>query len=89
MVMYKRRCKDLIHDSDSTEIEGFDNMILAAAISDMYEGARHLNKAASKVAEVQGLMQIAIDLEKEQSASMPRLIPDEGSWDGAPGKGYW
>lgn len=89
MVLYKRACKDLIHDSDSTEIEGFDNMLLGSAITDMYEGSRMLNKAAAKAGEVAGLMQVAIDLEKEQQASMPRLIPDEGSWDGNPGKGYW
>lgn len=89
MVLYKRRCKDLIHDSDSTEIEGFDNMILAAAIADMHEGSRQLNKAAAKTAEVTGLFQVAIDLEKEQSASMPRLIPDDGDGWCPHGKGYW
>jgi hypothetical protein len=89
MILYKRKCKDLIHDSDSTEIEGFDNMLLAAAITDMREGERQISKAAAKAQEVQALMQVAIDLEKEQSASMPRLIPDPGDgWD-LPGKGYW
>ena len=72
MILYKRKCKDLINDSDSTEIEGFDNMVLAAAISDMREGERQISKAAAKAQEVAGLMQVAIDLEKEQSASMPR-----------------
>jgi hypothetical protein len=89
MILYKRKCKDLVHDSDSTEIEGFDNMVLAAAISDMREGERQISKAAAKAQEVAGLMQVAIDLEKEQSASMPRLIPDEGSVQDLPGKGYW
>ena len=89
MILYKRKCKDLINDSDSTEIEGFDNMVLAAAISDMREGERQISKAAAKAQEVAGLMQVAIDLEKEQSASMPRLIPDPGDgWD-LHGKGYW
>ena len=90
MILYKRRCKDLTHDSDSTEIEGFDNMLLAAAITDMREGERQISKAAAKAQEVAGLMQVAIDLEKEQSASMPRLIPDpgDGGWE-LGGKGYW
>jgi hypothetical protein len=66
-----------------------DNMLLAAVEKEMHDGARQLGKGMSKAQEVMGLFQVAVDLEKEQSASMPRLIPDEGSMQDMPGKGYW
>jgi hypothetical protein len=77
-ILYKKRRRDLNYGADSTEIEGMDNMLLAAAISDMYESARQNNKAALKGQEVTALMDVAMRLEREQSASNPRIIP----WDG-------
>lgn len=85
MILYKRRCRDLINDSDATEIDGIDNAVLAAAISDMREGERQYSKAALKAQEVQGLMSNAIGLEKEQSANNCRIIPElihSGDWSG-------
>ena len=80
LLFYKRRCRDLFYDSDATEIQGIDNMVLAAAISDMREGERQYSKAMQKAGEVAGLMQVAIDLES-QNAAFPRIIPDDYSSD--------
>jgi hypothetical protein len=80
LALYKKRYKDLVYDSDSTEIEGIDNMLLAAAISDMREGERQYGKAQAKSLEVAGLMDMAIRLEREQSASNPRIIPTIYDW---------
>lgn len=75
-VLYKRRCRDLISDSDSVEISKIDNMLIAAAIGDMREGERQYGKASLKAQEVMGLMSTAISMEKEQSANNCRIIPE-------------
>jgi hypothetical protein len=75
-VLYKKRCRDLIFDSDSTEISKIDNTLLAAAIGDMREGERQYGKASAKAQEVAGLMSTAISMEKEQSANNCRIIPE-------------
>jgi hypothetical protein len=91
-VLYKRRCRDLYYDSDCTEVEEMDNMLIAAAMSDMKAGGGEYSKAAAKSQEVATLMDIAIRLEREQSASNPRIIPwDGGGYDQieTQSKGYW
>jgi hypothetical protein len=84
-VLYKRRCRDLINDSDATEIGKIDNMLLAAVETDMRSGERQYGKASLKAQEVQGLMSVAISMEKEQSANNCRIIPDlihSSDWSG-------
>jgi hypothetical protein len=87
-VLYKRRCRDLILDSDAVEIHGdkIDDMLIAGAIGDMREGERQYGKAALKSQEVMGLMNMAISMEKEQGANNCRIIPEllhSPDWSGA------
>jgi hypothetical protein len=75
-VLYKRRCRDLIFDSDSTEIRRIDDMILSAVEGEMRTGERQYGKAVAKAQEVSGLMLNAISQDKEQSANNTRIIPE-------------
>jgi hypothetical protein len=90
-ILYKRRCPDLINDSDATQITGFDNALIAAGISDMLESQRHYGKAQMKAQEAGILAQAAADLDTHQQANIIRIIPWEGFDSGEselPGKGY-
>ena len=91
-MIFKRKVNRFVVDSDSTEIAGIDNGLLAAAECDMYEGQRQFAKAAAKGAEAGAIIQAMTDLETHQSANMPRLIPwdasGDDSWEGLGGKGY-
>lgn len=90
-VLFKRRCRKLVNDSDATEIDGIDNGLLAATISDLLEGQRQYSKAQMKGSESGILVQAAADLEVHQSANSIRIIPWDsfGSEDDMlPGKGY-
>lgn len=88
----KRKPNRFSLDSDSTEISGIDNGLLAAAEADMYEGQRQFAKAQMKGSEAGALIQAVTDLETAQSANMPRLIPWDGGgnddWYELGGKGY-
>ena len=90
-VLYKRRCPELIADSDATELSGIDNALVAAGITDMLEGQRHFGKAQVKAQETGILVQAAADLDTHQSANIIRIIPWDSAVDespGLPGKGY-
>ncbi len=76
LILFKRRFRPLIDDSDATELSGIDNALLAAAISDVLEGQRQYAKAAQKASEAGGLTQQMADLEQHQSASASRFIPE-------------
>jgi hypothetical protein len=89
-ILYKRRCNDLVNDSDAIQIRGIDNPLLAAGIADMLEAQRHYGKAQLKAQESGILAQAAADLDVHQQANMIRLIPwDSGEGgEGLGGKGY-
>jgi hypothetical protein len=76
LILYKRRCNDLVTDSDSTEIVGIDAGIEALAEADMLEGQRQYAKASAKREEAGYLIQAVSDMELHQSANMVRIIPD-------------
>jgi hypothetical protein len=93
LILYKRKIRPLVEESDGTELTGLDNALLASAIADMLEGQRQYAKAQLKAGEASQLAAAAADLEVHQSASSIRIIP----WDAGFGwnegeaatKGYW
>ena len=74
LTLYKKSFTPLISDSDSPEITGIDNALLAAVISDMQEGQRQYGKAASKMQEAVAMIGTMADLERHQSENATRLI---------------
>jgi hypothetical protein len=92
LILYKRKIRPLVNDSDGTEIGGIDNALLSAAIADMLEGQRQYAKAQLKAGEASQLASAAADLETNQSANIIRLIPWDsgfGTEGEASSKGYW
>lgn len=79
LILFKRRFKPLVNDSDSPEIAGIDNALLAAALADMQEGQRQYGKAQVKMQESSLMAQQMADLERHQSAASSQLVP----WDAA------
>lgn len=79
LVLFKRRFRPLNEDSDSTELTGIDNALLAAAESDMHEAQRQFTKASAKMQEAGAMATAMSDLERHQSASSATLVP----WDAA------
>ena len=80
-VLAKRRIKPLIEDSDATELTGIDNALLALGIADMLEAMRQYAKAQAKVQEANALVDQMARLEREQSASCVRIIPNVEDYD--------
>ena len=78
-VLFKRRFRPLTNDSDSTELTGIDNALIAAAIADVLEAQRQFGKAQLKMQESGALATAMSDLERHQSASCATLVP----WDAA------
>ena len=76
LLMFKRTFKPLISDSDAPEISGIDNALLSAAISDMLEGQRQYGKAQAKMQEAVAMIAVMSDMERHQSASVIRIIPN-------------
>ena len=62
-------------DSDSPQILGADNALLAYSEGDMLERSMQYQKAQAKYTEAAGLKQICIDLDNVQPAKVNRIIP--------------
>jgi hypothetical protein len=85
LILFKRTFRPLVNDSDSPELTGIDNAILASAIADMLEGQRQYGKAQIKMQEASMMASQMADLERHQSASAMQLIP----WDAAMAPDYY
>ena len=79
LILFKRRFKPLVNDQDATELNGIDNALIAAAVSDILEAQRQYGKAQLKMQESGALAQTMVDLERHQSASGAQIVP----WDAA------
>jgi hypothetical protein len=91
LILYKRKFKPLVADSDATEITGIDNAVLSAALADMLEGQRQFAKAQVKAGEASALAAAAADQETNQSANIIRIIPWDSGFEthDIGTKGYW
>jgi hypothetical protein len=85
LILFKRTFRPLVNDSDSPELTGIDNALLASAIGDMLEGQRQYGKAQIKMQEASMMASQMADLERHQSASSMQLIP----WDAAMSPDYY
>jgi hypothetical protein len=73
----KLRCRGLAHASDTPQLDGVENAVLAFAQGDMLERQRQYAKAQLKIKEGQTLIQELLDLETNQTAYEQRIIPTE------------
>jgi len=80
-LLAKRRIKPLIEDSDSPELTGIDNALIAAALGDLLEAMRQYGKAQAKFQESGEFVRQMARLEREQSAGVARIIPAGGCAD--------
>lgn len=85
LILFKRTFRPLVNDSDSPELTGIDNALLASAIADMLEGQRQYGKAQIKMQEASMMATQMADMERHQSASASQLIP----WDAAMAPDYY
>jgi hypothetical protein len=77
LVLYKRAFRPLVNDSDSPDpIGGLDTALLAFAEADMYQAARQFSKKDNKLQEAIISVAAMVDLERNQSANLIRIIPD-------------
>jgi hypothetical protein len=83
LVLYKRRCEDLISDYDAPILRGIDNALIAYAMADALEWMRQFGKAQVKAEEGAAQMEILRDNEKHQQSTHTRIVPwveNGGGW---------
>lgn len=77
----KRKCVELVNDSDTPLISGVDQCLIALTMGDLYEWARQFGKAQVKFQEGLQLLQKMKDIETQQSGRVSRIVPiDDGSY---------
>jgi hypothetical protein len=77
LVLYKRAFRPLINGSDSPDpIGGLESALSAFAEADMYQASRQFGKKDNKLQEAVMYVAAMVDLEKNQSANLIRIIPD-------------
>ena len=77
LILYKRAFRPLINDSDSPDpIGGLETALLAFVEADMYQASRQFSKKNDKLGEAGMAVTAMVDLERNQSANLTRIIPD-------------
>ena len=79
---FKRKIQPLAGDGDIPMVRGIDNVLLAFAQADMLERGRQYSKAQLKAQEAAALLQVAVDLQTGQGASLVQIQPETGSTSG-------
>lgn len=69
-----------LQDSHTPLLRGVDNALIAYAEGDMMERARQYGKAQAKFAEAAAHVGTMKDLEKNQTQTISRIIPDMGAY---------
>jgi hypothetical protein len=78
----KRKCVELVNDSDTPLISGIDQCLIAFVMGDLYEWVRQMGKAQLKYQEGIGLLGKMQEIETQQSGRIVRIIPmDGGEYD--------
>lgn len=75
LVLGKATLRQLSDDRDTPRLRNIDNALIAYALADIYEHQRQFAKMQLKAQEAEGAMAILRDLEKNQQASLTRMIP--------------
>lgn len=96
LILGKRVISELLLDTDQPSL-ACDNVLLAMTQGDMLERQRQYSKAQSKFSEGKALLEIMLDVERNQTSTNTRIIPalihSEGWCDngifGDSGKFYW
>lgn len=81
-VLAKRRAIPLRHDNDTVALSGAENLLIAYAVSDMWERLRQVAKAQVKLQEAAGLMAALMSRELTQRVRATRLVPETQSYAG-------
>lgn len=78
LALCKRRTPDLIEDNDAPLLTSCDNALLALGMYDMLQRQRQYSKAKEMLAESRFHIAQMKDLERNQTASTIRIVPDGG-----------
>lgn len=80
----KRKYPGMSSDSSTPALRNCENVLLAFGQADMLERQRQYGKSQLKIQEGQTMLSILLDLERNQSASEARVIPEDvqGTWNG-------
>ena len=75
-VVAKRVPRQLLHGQDTPELSGCENLLIAYAVSDVWEKLRQVAKAQVKLQETAGLMAALVTRDVLQKARVVRLVPE-------------
>jgi hypothetical protein len=82
LILCKRKAPILFADSDAPLIRGSDDALVAFTQADMLERLRHYSKAAMKQQEGAAQLAKMRDLDRNQQANIPRIIPVVDCYEG-------
>jgi len=77
LVMAKRTCVPLLHDSDTPQLESSVNALCAYAVADMLIRMRQVGKAQAHVQEANAQVASMMGEDKNQRANVVRFIPED------------
>ena len=86
----KRKCIELVLETDSPILPGVDETLVAFVMADLYQYLRQFAKAQACQQEGTALLQKMVEIETSQASEVRQIIPEEqvlGYSD--PSKGYW
>lgn len=75
LVLYKKKCTELVADGDTPLIPGVDQCLIAFALGDLYRWQRQHSKANNLYMEANAHLGKMIELETVQSGRIARIIP--------------
>lgn len=75
LVLGKRKCVELSADGDTPLLPGVDECLIAYTLGDLYQWLRQMTKAGALYQEGAAHLAKMVEIEKEQSAGIVRVIP--------------
>jgi hypothetical protein len=90
LILGKRRIKPLVTDEDTPLLPKIGNALIAAAAADMFAKLGNDKAAADQREKADSAIKILVDVETNQSAFSPQIIPDvSGYYNDYPCEGSW
>ena len=80
LILGKRKIQPLLTAEDTPIITGAQNVLIAAACSDLFLKLGQPDASQQKAAEAQAAAQTLLNLNRSQNATAPRLIPQVAPW---------
>lgn len=80
-IICKRKCPELVNDTDRPLIPGVDQCLVAFTLGDLYRWSRQLTRAQACYQEATTHLEMMKKLEVEQAASVIRIVPWDAGMD--------